>query len=59
MNLKGNNMFTVALDFIAHRCEVTIVGELIHLHVTLTQNEMDRLALFGARMDDLEPDDWI
>ncbi|KZK85790.1 MULTISPECIES: hypothetical protein [Pseudovibrio] len=52
-------MLSAALDFIAQRCEVTTVGELIHLHVTLTQNEMDRLALFGATLDDLEPDDWI
>ncbi|SFK98941.1 hypothetical protein SAMN04488518_11389 [Pseudovibrio ascidiaceicola] len=52
-------MLSAALDFIAQRCEVTTVGELIHLHVALTQKEMDRLALFGAALDDLEPDDWI
>ncbi len=52
-------MLSVAIDFIAQRCDVSTVGELIHLHVILTQDEMDRLALFGAKLDDLEPDDWI
>ncbi len=52
-------MFSVALDFVAQRCEVISAGETIHLHVTLTQNEMERLALFGAALDELEPDDWI
>ncbi len=52
-------MLSIVLDFLAQRCEVTTAGELIHLHVALTQREMDRLAMFGATLNDLEPDDWI
>ena len=54
-----SSLLRVALDFIAQRCETDVIGERIHLHVTLTPNEMERLACFGAALDELEPDDCI
>ncbi|QUS55398.1 hypothetical protein [Pseudovibrio brasiliensis] len=51
---QTNSLLQVAVDFVAQRCEAYSVGEKIHLHVILTQDEMDRLALFGAMVDELE-----
>ncbi|KZL13607.1 hypothetical protein [Pseudovibrio sp. Ad37] len=54
---QTNSLLQVAVDFVAQRCEVNSVGEEIHLHVILTQDEMNRLALFGAMVDELEDPD--
>ncbi|SDR01844.1 hypothetical protein [Pseudovibrio sp. Tun.PSC04-5.I4] len=50
-------MLNVILDFMAQHCEIYIEGGLIHLDIALTQKEMDRLALFGSQLGDLELDD--
>ncbi len=56
---QTNSFLQVAVDFVAQRCEVNPVGEMIHLHVILTQDEMDRLALFGAKVDELEGEETL